>query len=263
MTVNFLSVGDEKYGVSAFTIGGSGKIVSSEDALQNKSLPLCWAGRYKKTLHTHCKLHNLNFYNLDSGYFSTTKLKTYFRISKNSYQNIENIVSRPADRWHSLGIKLNNFTRGSSIVIVPPDPKKLAIENLAPSVDDWVNSTISEIKKYSDRPIRIRQRPPSRGERVVSDTFLDFISKDTYCVVGHSSIALVEAAMHNIPVISLGESSASSLYKNNDISKIESLTVADNDTKMNWIYHLSYSQFTNEELASGMYFEYNTPFNFI
>lgn len=257
MTVNFLSVGSEKYGVNAFTVGGGGKIVSNEDALQNRSLPLCWAGRYKKTLHTHCKLYNLNFYNLDSGYFSTTKLKTYFRVSKNSYQNIENIVERPANRWNSLNIELNSFTRGDTIVIVPPDEKKLHIENLAPSVDEWVEKIVIEIKKYSDRPIRIRQRPASRGERVVSDTFLNFISKDTYCVIGHSSNALVESAMYNIPVISLGESATRSLY-NSDISNIESISIADNDLKMKWLYHLSYSQFTREELSAGMYFEFNT-----
>lgn len=257
MTVNFLSVGSEKYGVSAFTIGGGGKIVSNEDALQNKSLPLCWAGRYKKTLHTHCKLHNLNFYNLDSGYFSTTKLKTYFRVSKNSYQNIEQIVERPANRWHSFNIKLNSFVRGSTIVVVPPDEKKLHIENLAPSVDLWIENTVAEIRKYSDRPVRIRQRPASRAERTVNDTFLNFISKDTYCVVGHSSNALVESAMCDIPVISLGESATCSLY-NNNISNIESISIVDSDLKMKWLYHLSYSQFTREELSAGMYFALNT-----
>jgi len=260
MKINFLSVGNEKYGVDAFTVGGGGKIVSNEYALSNKTLPLCWAGRYKKTLHTHCKTNNLNFYNLDSAYFSTYKLKTYFRISKNSYQNIDPVTDYPADRWDSLNIELQNFSRGDSIVIVPPDEKKLHIENLAPSVDAWVTQTISEIKRYSDRPIRIRQRPASRGERVVTDTFLNFISKDTYCVVGHSSNALVEAAIHNIPVISLGESATASLYSS-DISKIEQISKVDDDIKMKWIYHLSYSQFTREELLSGLYFEYHKPFS--
>ncbi len=262
MMINFLSVGSEKYGVNAFTVGGGGKLTSVDEALENKTFPLCWAGRYKKTLHTHCKANNLNFYNLDSAYFSNLKLKTYFRISKNSYQNMESIIERPADRWDLLNIELQNFSRGNSIVIVPPDEKKLHIENLAPSVDAWIAQTISEIKKYSDRPIRIRQRPPSRGDRVVNDTFLNFISKDTYCVVGHSSNALVEAAMHDIPVISLGESATASLY-NSKISDIEQLSKVDNNVKMRWIYHLSYSQFTREELLTGIYFKYHKPFTII
>jgi len=256
MTINFLSFGGEKYGVNAFTLGGNGKIVSVEEAMSNTSLPMCWAGRYKKTLHTHCKKHNLDFYNLDSAYFSNNKLKTYFRVSKNSYQNITDVIDRPSDRWNSFNIKLTNLTRGDDIVIVLPDEKKLHIENLAPSVNDWLTSIIYEIKKYSDRPIRIRQRPASRGERVVSDTFLNFISKNTYCVIGHSSNALVESAMYGIPVISVGESATCSIY-NSDISKIEELSVVDNDIKMRWIYHLSYSQFTREELSSGMYFDLN------
>jgi hypothetical protein len=254
---HFLSVGGEKYGVDAFTTGGGGKIVTVDDALYNKTLPMCWAGRYKTALHTHCKTNNLNFYNLDSGYFSSHKLKTYFRVSKNSFQNIEKVTDYPANRWNILDIKLQNISIGSSIVIVPPDEKKLHTENLAPSVDDWIKQTIFEIKKYSDRPIRIRQRPASRGERIVSDTFLDFISKDTYCVIGHSSNALVEAAMNGIPVISLGESATRSLY-NSDISKIEKLTKVSDELKMQWIYHLSYSQFTRDELIAGIYFEYHT-----
>ena len=56
--------------------------------------------------------------------------------------------------------------------------------------------------------------------------------------------------MCNIPVISLGNSSTKVIY-NKDISKIEQLEVISDEEKYEWLNHLSYSQFTKEELKSG------------
>jgi hypothetical protein len=57
--------------------------------------------------------------------------------------------------------------------------------------------------------------------------------------------------MHNIPVISLGHSATTSLYKYQleDIEKIKPAYLSD---KQAWLHHLAYSQFTREELLSGV-----------
>ena len=120
--------------------------------------------------------------------------------------------------------------------------------------EEWVANIINEIKKYSDRPIRIRERPAPRADRLIYNTFKDFIKENTFCVVGHSTNALVEAAMYDIPVISLGDSATKSLY-NYSLGDIEKLKPEDQDQKQAWLNHLSYSQFTREELLSGFAWE--------
>ena len=247
---NFYCVGN-KYGCLDFTEGSNGKIVPVDEVLDtDPTIPLCWAGSYKEFLYHHCLEKKRTFFNLDTGYFGNIKRKKIIRVSINNFQNCNSIVNRPSDRWNRLTVPVTSLSRGSSIVVIPPDPKKLNTLRQG-TEEEWINETVSNIKKYTDRPIRIRYRPGSRRDRMTAYTFFDYITDNTWCVVGHSSNALVEAAMANIPVISLGYSAVKSLY-NYKMEDIEQIKVADKDLKQSWLNHLSYCQFTHEELRSGV-----------
>lgn len=252
--INFLCVGGDKYGCEDFTKGSNGKIVSVEEALDSDpSIPLCWAGSHKELLYHHCLEKKRTFFNLDTGYFGNTKRKDIVRVSVNNFQNCNPIIPRPGDRWANLNIPVVSLSRGSSIVIVPPDPKKLKALRLG-SEEEWVKEAVSNIKKYTDRPIRVRYRPASRRDRMVEDTFFDYITDNTWCVVGHSSNALLEAAMVDIPVISLGNSATKSLYTTM-LSDIELIKPVNLELKQSWLNHLSYCQFNKDELLSGFAWE--------
>jgi hypothetical protein len=253
VTVNFICVEGTDYGATEFTEGSGGKFVSYDNMYENTSIPMCWAGFFKPQWLEICKKYNLKFYNLDSGYFGNHKKKTIFRLSVNNFQNIDPIIQRPRDRWEKLKIEVESFKQGRDIVVVPPDRKIVHTLNLG-SVDFWVENIVDKIKKNSDRPIRIRHRPEPRADRLVSNTFKDFIRNDTFCVVGYSSNALVEAAMCDIPTISLGHSATKSLY-DMPLEHLEKLKPADSDQKQSWLNHLSYSQFTRDELRSGLAWE--------
>jgi len=253
MTVNFICVDGTDYGASEFTRGSGGKFVSYETMYENTTDPMCWAGFFKPEWLEICKKHSLKFYNLDSGYFGNKKRKIIFRLSVNNFQNIDPIIDRPADRWERLGLEQYSFKQGSSIVIVPPDRKIVNALRLG-SEDRWINDTVVKIKSFTDREIKIRKRPAPRADRIVSNTFKDFIKHDTFCVVGYSSNALVEAAMNDIPVIALGDSATRSLY-NYQLEDIEKIKPAYLSDKQAWLNHLAYSQFTREELLSGLAWE--------
>jgi hypothetical protein len=253
MTINFVCVEGTGYGAGEFTLGSGGKFISYEEMYSNTTLPMCWAGFFKPQWLKICKQYNLKFYNLDSGYFGNKKTKIIFRLSVNNFQNVDTIIDRPADRWEKFNIEQHAFKQGSSIVIVPPDRKIVHALGLG-SEDQWIDETVFKIKNFTDREIRIRKRPEPRADRLVSNTFKDFIKDDTFCVVGYSSNALVEAAMHDIPVIALGHSATKSLYTHQleDIEKIKPAYLSD---KQAWLNHLAYSQFTREELLSGFAWE--------
>ena len=253
MTINFVCVNGTDYGATEFTLGSSGKFVSYDEMYQNTTMPICWAGFFKPQWLEICKRHDLKFYNFDSGYFGNGKRKTIFRLSVNNFQNVSPIIDRPSDRWEQLNIDQHSFKQGSTIVIVPPDRKIVHTLGLG-SEDQWIEDTILKIKNLTDRPIRIRKRPEPRADRVVSNTFKDFIKDDTFCVIGYSSNALVEAAMHDIPVISLGHSATKSLYSF-QLDDIERIKPAYPSDKQAWLNHLAYSQFNREELLSGYAWE--------
>jgi len=251
--INFVCVEGTGYGAGEFTLGSGGKFISYEEMYENTTLPMCWAGFFKPQWLEICKKHNLKFYNLDSGYFGNKKRKTIFRLSVDNFQNVDTIIDRPADRWEQLNIDQYSFKQGSAIVVIPPDRKIVHALQLG-SEDRWIDETILKIKKFTDREIKVRKRPESRADRIVSNTFKDFIKDDTFCVVGYSSNALVEAAMHDIPVIALGDSATRSLY-NYQLQEIEKIKPAYLSDKQAWLNHLAYSQFTREELLSGLAWE--------
>ena len=248
-TANFISAKDCDYGVKEFTLGSNGEFVSWEEMYKNKSMPMCWAGFYKPQWLEICNKHNLTWYNFDSAYFGNQKRKTIFRLTVNGFQNTNNILERPNDRLEDLELKLEHFVQGSDIVIVPPDRKKCHTLGLG-TPESWVSCLVDKLKTLTDCQIKIRNRPEPRNERLVSNTFKDFIKDNTYCVIGHSSNALVEAAMCDIPTIALGDSATKSLYDYN-LEDIENIKVADADKKQAWLRHLSYCQFTRPELLSG------------
>jgi hypothetical protein len=251
--INFVCVEGTGYGAGEFTLGSGGKFISYEEMYENTTLPMCWAGFFKPQWLEICKQYNLKFYNLDSGYFGNKKTKTIFRLSVNNFQNVDTIIDRPADRWEKFNIEQHPFNQGSAIVIVPPDRKIVHTLGLG-SEDQWIDETVGKIKSFTDRKIKIRKRPEPRADRVVSNTFKDFIKDDTFCVVGYSSNALVEAAMHDIPVIALGHSATKSLYTH-QLEDIEKIKPAYPSDKQAWLNHLAYSQFTREELLSGLAWE--------
>jgi hypothetical protein len=253
MTANFICVEGTEYGAMEFTKGSGGKFISYEEMCQNSTIPMCWAGFFRPQWLEICRKHNLKFYNLDSGYFGNKKTKTIVRLSVNNFQNVDPIIDRPSDRWEQLNIDQYSFKQGSAIVIVPPDRKIVGTVGLG-SEDQWIDETVCKIKNFTDRKIKIRKRPEPRADRVASNTFKDFIKDDTFCVVGYSSNALVEAAMHDIPVIALGHSATKSLY-NYQLQDIEKIKPAYLSDKQAWLNHLAYSQFTREELLSGLAWE--------
>lgn len=249
MTINFISIENSGYGVSEFTKGSAGKFVSKEEFLNNNTYPMCWASAFRPEYLNICKTNKLKFYNFDSGYFGNRKTKVWLRITANGYQNFNEVIDRPSDRWEKLGITLEKFSRGADIVIVPPDNKIADVLGLK-DPDSWTADIVDKIKKFTDRNIRIRNRPLTRTSRITSNTFKDFIKENTWCVVGYSSNSLVEAAMCGIPVIPLGHSATRSLYSYS-IENIEEIIPADNQKLQQWLHHLSYCQFNREELLSG------------
>ena len=115
--------------------------------------------------------------------------------------------------------------------------------------DQWIADTMTEIRKHTDRPIEIRLKR-ARNERMREDTMAEALADDVHCLVTYNSVAAVEALMLGKPAITLGPNAAGVLC-DHELSRIENLRVPSEDEREAWLRHLSYSQFTFEEMSNG------------
>lgn len=215
------------------------------------SAPILIRSMGKRKLINWCWDNNHIFYYMDSGYIGNYKSKSnpngwkvWHRIVKNNVQHTE-IIDRPNDRWKRLDITIESRKQGRHILLVTPSEKPCKFYGI--DRDVWVNETISNIKKYTDRPIVVRDKAP-RQQRIVTTIYDDL--KDCHALVTYQSIAAVESVLYGVPAFTLAPTAADPVC-DKDLSLIEAPSQQDNDKIYKWACHLAYGQFHNDELKSG------------
>lgn len=226
-----------------------GRMATQDEILSNKTIPMALSGISKSLARTQAEKHGLDYWYIDTGYLGNRLYKNWFRITKNGFQVAAPIQQRPADRLNKLRINRTQIQRGRKIMVVPIDPKVASGYQLA-DPDAWLQQTIDAIKKYTDREIVVRHRPASRETRVVSDTFVNALQQDISAVVTWTSNCGVEAVQHGIPVVSLGPSATTQV--SGKLEQIDNLPTVSADLTEAWLRWLSYNQFTQLEIKSGV-----------
>jgi hypothetical protein len=180
--------------------------------------------------------HSKDFYRLDHAYVGRLK---YFRITKGDFQPSE-IVERPADRWESLkaeyGLNIKPWRKGEQILVTLSAPATYEFFG----VSGWPEKIVKELKKHTDRPIKLRERGETRP--LLEDL------QSTSCLVTYASNSVREALLEGVPVITLGPSIARPMG-HTDVSLIESPLYPEN--REEFFRHMSYCQFTEAEFRSG------------
>lgn len=135
-------------------------------------------------------------------------------------------------------------------------------------VQDWANTVIAQIKKYTDRPIVIRPHPgDSRAKHYLArksaqckikfskaltlseNASLADDLKNCWAAVNYNSSPTVGAAIEGIPIfVSDPIRSQCAEIANTDLSQIESPTLIDRQA---WLERLAMSHWNFEELKSG------------
>jgi hypothetical protein len=240
--------------VDRFAKGCNGALVSHGEAREYppERNPWCIRGMKFTEAVRECFKNNRTFYYIDNGYIGNTgEKKIYFRIIKNQVHDIRPIIDRPWDRLEKCGVKLKRFTPGSKILLAPPSEKSFKLWNTTPEA--WIESTVAELKNYTDRPIEVRYKRP-RGIRMKEDTIEEALAGDIHCLITYNSVAACEAIILGKPAITLGPNAAGVLCRHN-LGDIENLLIPTDEQRYAWLRHLSYSQFTFAEIANGYAWE--------
>jgi hypothetical protein len=215
------------------------------------SNPILIRSMGKRKLIKQCWQNQHTFYYMDSGYVGNYKSannpngwKYYHRIVKNDVQHSD-IIDRPDDRWKSLDYPIENRKSGRHILLVTPSEKPCKFYGI--ERDSWVEETVAEIKKHTDRPIRIRDKA-SRQQRITKTIFQDL--DDCHALVTYQSIAAVESVLYGVSAFTLAPTAADPVC-DKDLSLIEAPTQQDRDKIYKWACHLAYGQFHIEEFKNG------------
>ena len=216
-----------------------------------KNNPIMIRSMGKRKLIQWCWKNNHTFYYMDSGYVGNYKSennpngwKYWHRIVKNNVQH-EKIIDRPDDRWKALKYPIEHRKTGRHILLVTPSEKPCKFYGI--NRDTWVSETVAEIKKHTDRPIRIRDKAP-RPQRVIKTIFDDL--KNCHALVTYQSIAAIESVLYGVPAFTLAPTAADPVC-DKDLSLIEHPTVQDKDKIYKWACHLAYGQFHINEMKTG------------
>lgn len=254
----FLSKNKEDPFINQFARGCGAQPVDTEEfKYADSTAPLCFRGILKKKIIRQCWEDQRTFYFMDTGYFGNDAkqsnphgYKVYHRIVKNNLQH-QTVVKRPSDRWEALKQKIVPWKKdGRKILLAAPDEKPCKfydVDNV-----NWVDNTISELKKYTDRPIEVRQRNKLRIERTVNNTLKQALDDDVFALVTFNSNAATESVLYGIPVFVLAPVNAAAPVGLTDLRQIEKPFYPSSDEIYEWACHLAYGQFHVNELKTGM-----------
>jgi hypothetical protein len=191
------------------------------------------------------------FFYMDSGYFGNYKSpanplgwKYYHRIVKNGLQHSD-IIDRPDDRWRKLEINIEKRKKGKHILLVAPSEKPCKYYGI--NLETWLEETLTEIKKHTDRPIIVR-RKANRTQRLNKTIYEQFV--DCHAVVTYQSIAAVESILFGVPAFTLAPTAADPVSDKN-LALIDNPTVHDDQLIHKWAHHLAYGQYHIEEFKNG------------
>ncbi len=204
-----------------------------------------------------CKKENKDFYFMDHGYFTNAHDNPHWlRITKNKHcQNI--MQQKSSDRYEKyFKREIQPWQKdGKKILVLPPTN---AIANFF-GAEDWLDNTLTILKKHTDRPIDVREKPYNPtiavdhvGATVKIDkptTHQGKINwKDYYAVVTYNSNTSMESLHNGVPVFCDANNCAAAPISETDFSKIETPKYED---RLQLFSSLAYNNFNLAEMADG------------
>ncbi len=183
-------------------------------------------------------------YEMDNGYRGRNK---YYRITKNADQHV-GLEDRPSDRWEALvkkfGYEIKPWTKGSHILIALSTEWHFKFHKT--SLQKWLDYVVLNIRKHSDREIRIR--PKDAKGPIENDL------EGCHALITYMSMAALDAFQMGVPVFCDEKCAVRPLSRGTDeLDMIENPLYPDNREQL--MHTLAYHQFTVDELEKGVWKE--------
>jgi len=222
----------------AFAKGMRSNNICLDDIFVGKPIALFGSQAKKSVLRKTQAIGQTWFYG-DHAYWRRFK---YFRCTRNAYQH-DGSGNASSHRFGRLGVKIIPWTfHGRHIVVCPPDERHAQFMDF--DHKQWLTNTLTSLKKYTDRPIKIRDRKQAYNR--YNTLALDL--NNAWAVVTHTSNVAVDAVIAGVPVFCTGQCAASAMGLS-DLSRIEYPVRPEREQ---WAFNLADNQWTINEMERGL-----------
>ena len=183
--------------------------------------------------------------------------KTYFRIIKGNLHTIRGRVGNGQRlneiEQKGIDVQFKGWNTGETKhILLAPSSQTVTYHINGISQEEWIKQVTAEIKKYTDRPIKFRNKPRPGNEWYNTDIKDDL--KDAHCLVTNMSLAAIDAVMNKVPAIT-HQSNICSFICSRDLSKIEKPMRSGRKTMNEWLKMIVENQFTIPEIENGIAFK--------
>ena len=212
----------------------------------------------------HCMATGQDWYYVDVGYLTKPITRypipkihelheTYFRIVKGNLHTIRGAVGdgKRISLLESQGIDVNFkgwYTGDTKHILLAPSSQTVTYEVNGISQEEWIKQTTEEIRKYTDREIKVRNKPRPGNEWWDTDIKDDLF--EAQCLVTNMSIASVDAVFNKVPVICHNRNVVSPIASR-DLKFVEKPYRPGHKTVNEWLKMVVENQFTLLEIESG------------
>ena len=193
-----------------------------------------------------------------------SRINTYFRIVRGGIHTTQFRVISP-DRWNILGKKAKakgnpntpftgsiefkgwRSTRGNHVLVAPSSPTVTYHVN-GITQQEWIDQVTTEIKKHTDLPIRIRNKPRPGNQWWNAHIHDDL--NEAQCLVTNMSLSAIDAILHYTPVFCHNRNVAWPVASR-DLKFIEKPFKPGAKTVNEWLQMMCYNQFNLDEIEDG------------
>lgn len=189
-------------------------------------------------------LNAKEFWYIDHGYFG--ERDEYFRITRNA--NIHSGIGNfPNDRLSNFKLKYEPWKKsGSDIILCPPTEPQCEFLGIT----NWIEDTVFNIQKYSDRKIFISAKPnspwPPKIPKNISVITMEEGLKNAWTVIAENSRVMLDSLIRGVPIICTNQN-----RKIGSFDKIE-YPIYERESLLST---LAYNQWTKKDIESGKAWE--------
>ena len=212
----------------------------------------------------------------------------YYKVGLNHFTYDEGIFhneNSPGDRWEKIKKEQNieikpwrhmQYTGNEHILFLLQNPIDTSLNPLMERGEDyelWINKIVRQIKNITTKKVRIRLHPrfQNRFDLQRLSLVADEISneydgwnktnggeslykdlKNAFACVTFSSNAATEAICEGIPVVNLDNSSFSWPVSYHTLDILNEPVIRCDFDRTQWLYDCAYTQWTMEEINSGI-----------
>lgn len=208
---------------------------------------------------------------VDKSYFAR---KEYCRLSLDGFQSpYLNAISRPADRFDQLGVKLRKQRQSAKHVIYAGSSQKYCdwhdLGDATRYAESWcrnIKKTLTRTGRLAGFPIIYRPKPswaalhPEDAKPIDNTKFsgpsetLASLLEDCYLLVTHGSNAAIEAIAAGVPVALISKEGVSAVWdlSEKNFDNFLKPYFPSDEARRQTFNNLAYWQFNADEMSSGL-----------